>query len=375
MLAWHYAAVLSAPGKMTHLSRNLIQGVVGEFGSVEGDAAVLPVFSTRRRVRVDENAVWKTGLGSTHHLPAVVLETVAGGVHRNPQILHKKKHLAFYSRHISHRGGAGEKIENTIEAFTHAVETGTEMLEMDCHLSQDGYVVVSHDKNLGRQTGFNIPISSLRFQDLPLYKEKLEVTFYTGHYSTGQDRKFALLEDVFKKFPQMPVNIEVKEYNDDLIEKVSSLVKKYKRESITVWATEDSDIMTKCRKQCPSMPYSFTMTRGILLLVLFYTGLLPFVSLGESLLQFYLPSVINRTYIPEESYLKNRFVVWLIERLTMRKSLFDHLVKRGLQVQLFVCNEERDMDAAFSVGATGVMSDYPTVLSDYLQKHPIPPTL
>ncbi|KAL7870067.1 hypothetical protein AOLI_G00140550 [Acnodon oligacanthus] len=292
----------------------------------------------------------------------------------NPQILHKKKRLAFQCRHISHRGGAGEKIENTIEAFTHAVEAGTEMLELDCHLTQDGCVVVSHDKNLGRQTGHNIDISSLKLQELPPYKEKLEVTFYVGHYSTGQDRKFAPLEDVFLKFPQMPINIEVKENNDALIEKVSSLVKKHNRESITVWATEDSDIMTKCRKQCPAMPYSFTMRRGLVLLVLFYTGLLPFVPLGESLLQFYLPSIINRTYIPEETVLKKRFVVFLMEKLTMRKSLFNHLVKRGMQVQLFVCNEENDMEAAFSVGATGVMSDYPTVLSDYLRKHPIPPT-
>lgn len=42
------------------------------------------------------------------------------------------------------------------------------------------------------------------------------------------------------------------------------------------------------------MPYSFTLDRGLLLLFLFYTGLLPFVPLGESLLQFYLPRIINR---------------------------------------------------------------------------------
>lgn len=43
------------------------------------------------------------------------------------------------------------------------------------------------------------------------------------------------------------------------------------------------------------------------------------------------------------------------------------------QVQLIVCNEESDMEAAFAVGATGVMSDYPTLLSNYLKKHPPPP--
>ncbi|XP_076856860.1 lysophospholipase D GDPD1 [Brachyhypopomus gauderio] len=294
---------------------------------------------------------------------------------RNPLILHKRKCLAFHSRHISHRGGAGEQIENTMAAFTNAVKKGTEMLELDCHLTQDGYVVVSHDKNLERQTGYNTDISSLKFQNLPLYKETLEVTFNSGHYSTGHDRSFTLLEDVFNKFPQIPVNIEVKENHDLLIEKVSSLVKKYDRESITVWATEDSDIMAKCQKQNPSMPYSFTVRRVGLLLVLYYTGLLPFVPLGEGLLQFYLPRVINRTYIPDEAILRNKLVISIIDKLTMRKALFEHLVKRGIQVQLFVCNEEQDIDAAFAHGATGVMTDYPTLLSDYIHEHPIPPAM
>uniref|UniRef100_A0A8C2A4F5 Glycerophosphodiester phosphodiesterase domain containing 3b n=1 Tax=Cyprinus carpio TaxID=7962 RepID=A0A8C2A4F5_CYPCA len=294
---------------------------------------------------------------------------------RNPWILHKRKRLEFYCRNISHRGGSGEKIENTMEAFTHAVSAGTEMLEMDCHLTSDGYVVISHDSNLKRQTGYDQTVSSFRFQDLPLYEERLEVTFYVGHYSTGKDRQFVLLEDLFKKFPSMPMILEIKENNDLLIKKVSNLVKQYHRESITVWASEESGVMAKCKEQNPSMPYMFTMKRGILLLLLFYTGLLPFVPLGESLLFFYLPSIINRTYIPEESILKKRFVVYLLQKLTMRKSLFEHLTKRGLQVQLFVCNEESDMEAAFAVGATGVMSDYPTLLTNFIKKHPPPPPI
>lgn len=44
----------------------------------------------------------------------------------------------------------------------------------------------------------------------------------TGHFSTGSDRNFALLEDVFCKFPHTAVNIEVKENNPMLIEKARS---------------------------------------------------------------------------------------------------------------------------------------------------------
>nr|XP_057906050.1 lysophospholipase D GDPD3a isoform X3 [Doryrhamphus excisus] len=99
---------------------------------------------------------------------------------KKPQVLHRRKRTAFHCTHISHRGGCGERIESTMEAFTHAVKQGTEMLELDCHMTHDGHVVVSHDENLLRQTGHDVTISSLRLQDLPLYKDRLEVTFNAG---------------------------------------------------------------------------------------------------------------------------------------------------------------------------------------------------
>lgn len=285
---------------------------------------------------------------------------------KNPHIIHRRKRTAFYCTHISHRGGCGERIESTMEAFTHAVEQGTQMIELDCHLTHDGHVVVSHDENLLRQTGHDVTVSSLNLQDLPLYKERLEVTFKAGHYSSGADREFALLEDLFRKFPEIPVSIEIKENNSQLIEKVSDLVKRYNREDITVWASVNNSIMKKCRRVNDSMPYSFSMNRGVLLLLLFYSGLLPFVPLGESLLQFYLPRVINRTFIPEKRILRNSLLVSLLEKVTMRRSLFKHLAARGIQVHLFVCNEDEDIKAAFEVGATGVMTDYPSLLTSFL---------
>ncbi|XP_063791365.1 lysophospholipase D GDPD3 isoform X2 [Pseudophryne corroboree] len=245
----------------------------------------------------------------------------------------------------------------------------TDLLELDCHITKDGQVVVSHDGNLLRQTGHNVNICDLRYEELPRYKESLEVTFFPGHKSSGSDRRMPLLEEVFQRYPQKPINVEVKADDDKLIKRISELVKKYHRTDRTIWACTTDSVMKKCRKENPDMPVMFTPRRGILLLLLYYSGLLPFVPLSESVVETYMPSIINRTYFPHNSLMRNRFLVYLQDKLMMRKSLFEHLEARGIQVYLWVLNQDSDYQRAYDCGATGIMTDYPSKLHAFLRRH------
>ncbi|XP_053326546.1 lysophospholipase D GDPD3 isoform X1 [Spea bombifrons] len=288
---------------------------------------------------------------------------------KNPHILHKRKRLSFHCRHISHRGGAGERIENTLEAFDNAVSNHTDLLELDCQMTKDGQVVVSHDQNLLRQTGRDLNISDLTYDELPPYKKSLEVTFFPGHVSTGSDHRIPLLEEVFRRHPDIPINIEIKEDNEELIKKVSDLVKRYQRTDRTIWASMSDRIMRKCQAVNPDMPVMFTPRRGALLLLLYYSGLLPFVPLRESVVESYMPSIINRTYFPHSPLLRNRFLVYLQDKLMMRKGLFRHLEERGIQIYLWVLNQESDFQRALDCGASGIMTDYPSKLHRFLQTY------
>jgi glycerophosphoryl diester phosphodiesterase len=46
---------------------------------------------------------------------------------------------------IAHRGASRDRPENTVAAFTRAVELGADGIELDVHLSADGVLIVHHD--------------------------------------------------------------------------------------------------------------------------------------------------------------------------------------------------------------------------------------
>lgn len=54
---------------------------------------------------------------------------------------------------VAHRGYKANHPENTMGAFRGAVEAGAHGIETDVHLSKDGVVVISHDKDLKRCFG------------------------------------------------------------------------------------------------------------------------------------------------------------------------------------------------------------------------------
>ncbi|EGW09863.1 Glycerophosphodiester phosphodiesterase domain-containing protein 3 [Cricetulus griseus] len=268
---------------------------------------------------------------------------------RRPHLLHTTWAPTFPVRLAAHRGGSGERLENTMEAIKNSMAQRADILELDCQLTRDGVVVVSHDKNLSRQSGLNKDVDSLDFKELPLYKTELEIYFSPGQFAHGSDRHMIRLEDVFQEFPRLPAIVEIKEKNEELIHKVvANLARSFDRSEITIWASEKNSIMKMCKAANPEMPMAFTILRSIWILLLYYLGLLPFVSIPEKFFLCFLPTIINR--------------------VIMRKSLIQHLQDRGVQVLFWCLNEESDFEVAFNLGASGVMTDFPTALRRYLDK-------
>ncbi len=67
---------------------------------------------------------------------------------------------------IAHRGASAYEPENTLRAFERAIQMGATMLELDIHLSRDGYPIVIHDAEVSRTTNCKGQVSDMTLKQI-----------------------------------------------------------------------------------------------------------------------------------------------------------------------------------------------------------------
>jgi glycerophosphoryl diester phosphodiesterase len=111
-----------------------------------------------------------------------------------------------------HRGGRGIMPENSIPAMIHAVKIGVRTLELDCVVSKDNQVVVSHDTYMSSDFMLNPDGSVINKAD-----EK-SLLVYTMPYDSVK-----LYDGGSKPHPQFPEQKKMKTYKPLLAELIDSV--------------------------------------------------------------------------------------------------------------------------------------------------------
>ncbi len=81
----------------------------------------------------------------------------------------------------AHRGFSGQYPENTLLAFTKALERGVDIIEFDVRETSDGALVVIHDSRLDRTTDGGGPVNQHRLSEL----KRLNAAYWRGPHDTG----------------------------------------------------------------------------------------------------------------------------------------------------------------------------------------------
>ncbi len=240
------------------------------------------------------------------------------------------------------------------------------------HRTRDGVTVVTHDPDLKRLCGDERLVSEVDYADLPPVRRRVATHFEGGErffedpsVSEGE-RRLATLEEVFRDFPDVAVNVDVKVHDERLVRDVSDLVRRFGRESRTVWGNYKAETVQLCHSVNPRIGILVSLKRVLKILLLFYTGLLPFLPVWETHLEIPMISVMRR---PGQTWTR-RTIIAILDKILMRRSLFRHLRARGIPTYAWVLNTEEEFDRAFRCGVEGVMTDHPSRLREYLRRHP-----
>lgn len=143
------------------------------------------------------------------------------------------------------------------------------------------------------------------------------------------------------------------------------------REKLTVWGNFSDKTTQKCYQTNPNVGLLFSVTKVLYLLVYFYTGLLPYVTFQETHLEIPMPLLVARQKYGPGISKKHELLAKICDWLLLRPLLFKHLEQRGIQTYVWVLNSTKDFDRAFNdLGVSGVMTDSPTLLKEYLMKNP-----
>jgi glycerophosphoryl diester phosphodiesterase len=241
---------------------------------------------------------------------------------------------------IAHRGGRGLGPENTLYTFRRAVDLGVDVLEMDVHRTKDGQWVVLHDTTVDRTTNGTGPVNSFNLAEL----KRLDAAY---HWSPDNGKSFPLrgkglaipaLSEVFEAFPQMRLNIEIKDAAQTELNSFCRLIHDYGMSQKVMVASFESDALQKFRSACPGIATSAGASEAML----FY-----------ALQKMHLESA----YTPAAQALQVPRTYGDLQVVTKRFVEAAHA--RNLKVHVWTVNDVDSMKKLLQLGVDGIMTDYP----------------
>jgi glycerophosphoryl diester phosphodiesterase len=250
---------------------------------------------------------------------------------------------------IAHRGGAGLAPENTLPAFRRSLALGFTQVELDVRRSQDGVLVLFHDRSLEAKVGRVGSVDDYAASELQSFdiggwfdREHPEIaeSFAGTHLIT--------LSQLFEALgPRLYYHVEIK--GDDprvpplVIQQIDAFGL-HSRVTVTSFSREQIE---RIRTQAPSLPVCWLIARHRELE-------------GDERALF----KANRSAI--DTAVRAGFDEVAIRANELSADLVSDAHARGLRVRAYGIRSESDEDRVIQSGSDGATTDWPLRLRDRL---------
>ena len=251
---------------------------------------------------------------------------------------------------IAHRGGRSLGPENTIYTFRRAVDLGVDALEIDVHLTQDKHLAVIHDKTVDRTTNGSGAVAGYKLADL----QKLDAGYRWSADKRnpfplrGKGIKIPSLAEVFQAFPQMRINIEIKDPKPAAITSLCRTIQDHNRSQKVMIASFDAGALNKFRSICPAVATSAGASEAIWFYWLQKMHMESTVSPNAQALQ--VPENYGDLHVANKRFVEAAHA-------------------RNMRVQVWTVNDIDSMKRLLKQGVDGIMTDYPQHLLEILAIH------
>lgn len=252
---------------------------------------------------------------------------------------------------FAHRGGAALRPENTIEAFTHGLAFGADALELDIQMTRDSQIVVIHDSSVDRTTDGSGPVASFDLDELRRLDAGYHFTSDQGqtYPFRGQDYTIPTLREVFERFPQVLINIDLKETTPEREEQLWRLIQEYEVEERVLVASGDvHEGIIRFRRLClgrVATSATASEIRSFVLACIFHTTGL-------------LRPAYDALQVPDIY----RGIRVVSPRTVTRAHQFN------LDMHVWTIDDAPTMRLLLDWGVDGLMSDRPDILADVLRR-------
>jgi glycerophosphoryl diester phosphodiesterase len=241
-------------------------------------------------------------------------------------------------RLFGHRGAAGLAPENTLVSFRRARDEGADILEIDVHATADGEIVVIHDPTLDRTTDGGGPVAALSAVEIARLDAGFRFTPDGGRSFPyrGQGVGVPRLVDLLHAFPDMPLNIEIKQGTPGIVAEVVALVRRAR--APVVLAAEHDAIMQQIRNVAPDIPTSLAAGEVAAFMAAIAVGEHPVLPEGAVALQ--IPPYFGGATLVSTASVAAAHAL-------------------GVEVHVWTINDPEEVRRLVALSCDGIMSDFP----------------
>lgn len=220
---------------------------------------------------------------------------------------------------LGHRGASYVAPENTMAAFSAAMEAGADGVELDVHLTSDGIPVVIHNARVDRTTDGQGLVNDLTLAEVL----RLNVQVRFDGWTTSTSERIPTLEEVLIMYGyQLLVNIELKsqfrpEARSRLEATVAALVHRLKIEE-RVWVSSFKPYsLFRMRQVAPELPCGLLYS-PLSMGTAWLAPLTPFEAFHPQ------TSLVSRWFVWLAHQVGKRVVVWTVDDVS-KASLLEHM--------------------------------------------------